>query len=100
MKGTCIELRTCMEMVSSDDEETWKSSSDEGCMYRAQDMYELRRFDLFTGNSIQNTSVSSHHHTWISSSCYRRHRPGNASDRARMRTFSFRLGDLDGNGFV
>ena len=34
-----------MEMVSSDDEETWKSSSDEGSsdvyMYRAQDMYEL-----------------------------------------------------------
>ena len=32
---------TWMEMVSSDDEETWKSSSDEGYMYRAQDMYEL-----------------------------------------------------------
>ena len=39
MKGTCIELRTCM-------------------------------------------------------SSYRCHRPGNASDRARMKTFSFRLGDL------
>ena len=32
--------------------------------------------------------------------CYRCHRPGNASDRARMKTFSFRLGDLDGDGFV
>ena len=27
-------------------------------------------------------------------SSYRCHRPGNASDRARMKTFSFRLGDI------
>ena len=32
-------------------------------------------------------------------SSYRCHRPGNASDRARMKTFSFRLGDLDGNAY-
>ena len=31
--------------------------SDVSSMYRAQDVYELRRFDLFTGNSIQDLEM-------------------------------------------
>ena len=50
--------------------------SDVSSMYRAQDVYELRRFDLFTGHVL---SVDEGY-------MYR------APDRARMKTFSFRLG--------
>ena len=74
----------------------------------------LGDLEMLTGNSIQNTSVSSHHMSdGVSArtiilgnrapgtcmSSYRCHGPGTASDRARMKTFSFRLGDLDGNAY-
>ena len=61
--------------------------SDVSSMYRAQDVYELRRFDLFTGNSIQDLEMHQIELGW-------RH------SRFVWETFSFRLGDLDGNGFV
>ena len=56
---------------------------------------------MSSGDSIYSQEIR--FKTWKcirSSSDMYEHRPGNASDRARMKTFSFRLGDLDGDGFV
>ena len=64
--------------------ETWKCSQE----IRFKTRVSARTIIL--GNRAPGTCMSS----------YRCHGPGNASDRARMKTFSFRLGDLDGDGFV
>ena len=50
---------------------------------------------MSSGDSIYSQEIR--FKTWKcirSSSDMYEHRPGNASDRARMKTFSFRLGDL------
>ena len=95
-----------MEMVSSwkcirssSDEDTWKcisSSSDEDILVSSGRLM-MKRLGNRARMKVRLMCTCIELRTCMSS--YRCHRPGNASDRARMKTFSFRLGDLDGNAY-